>query len=199
MQYQKLKQGLPCPLTDDLNIQLIQQDDFSDLVTMLKNPNVTQYLFFAPSPVEVYEAFFMPIIDNTREAIANNEWPESPTFIIRNHSGEFIGMVGLSPAMMLAGNFDVGYQIAEHAWRQGIASTACKFITTLAFEQLDAHKVSADCYAGNTGSIRVLEKSGFTIEGRQRDYYRLDNSFDDRLWFGMSKADFKKLSSKSIK
>ncbi|WP_064607380.1 GNAT family N-acetyltransferase [Photobacterium sp. J15] len=192
MQYQQLKQGHTFPLTRELTIRLIRQDDFPDIVAMLENPNVTQYLFFAPSPVEVYEAYFMPIIENTKQAISEGEWPENPTFIIRDTNGNFMGMAGLSQAMMLTGNYDIGYQLPEDAWRQGIATTACRFVTALAFNELDAHKLCGDCYARNIGSTRVLEKTGYSLEGRQKAYYRMENGFDDRLWFGLSKADFEK-------
>ncbi|MCG7585720.1 GNAT family N-acetyltransferase [Photobacterium sp. OFAV2-7] len=189
--YQLLKQGHSCALNDTLSVRLIQQSDFDDIVEMLGNPAVNQYLYFAPSPVEVYEVFFTPIIENTRQAIANKEWPDSPTLVIRDAEGTYMGMLGITPVMMLAGNFEVGHQLPEHAWGQGIGTLGCQFATTLAFEQLGAHKVCADCYAGNFGSVRVLEKTGFILEGRQQDYYRLENGFDDRLWFGITLDQFK--------
>lgn len=190
-QYQLLKQGHSYQLSETLSVQLIRQSDLADIIKMLENPNVNQYLFFAPSPVEVYEAFFNPIIDNTQQAIKENNWPDSPTFILRDKEGAYMGMIGITPAMMLAGNFEVGHQLPEHAWGKGIGTLGCQFATTLAFEQLGAHKVSADCYASNFGSARVLEKTGFILEGRQQDYYRLEGGFDDRLWFGMTASQFK--------
>lgn len=191
MQYQLLKQGHSCQLNDTFSIQLIRQSDFDDIVKMLEDPNVNKFLFFAPSPIEVYEAFFSPIIDNTQQTVKQNEWPESPTFIIRDNDGRYMGMIGISQVMMLAGNFDVGHQLPQHAWGQGIGTLGCQFATTLAFEQLGAHKVCADCYASNTGSVHVLEKAGFELEGRQKDYYQIDGGFDDRLWFGMTASQFK--------
>ncbi|MGF1759848.1 GNAT family N-acetyltransferase [Photobacterium sagamiensis] len=190
MQYQLLKQGLSCQLNDTLSVQLIRQSDFGDIVEMLGNPNVNRFLFFAPSPVAVYEAFFSPIIENSQQAIELNEWPENPTFIIRDNNGHYMGMIGISQVMMLTGNFEVGHQLPEHAWGQGIGTLGCQFATRLAFEQLGAHKVCADCYASNTGSARVLEKSGYSLEGRQTDYYQVDGNFDDRLWFGMTVSQF---------
>ncbi|MCW8328391.1 GNAT family N-acetyltransferase [Photobacterium sp. SDRW27] len=191
MEYQQLKKGLPCQLNDSLTIRLIRQNDFDDIVEMLGTPNVSKYLFFAPAPVEVYEAFFNPIIKNTQQAIEAEEWPENPTFIIRNNDERYMGMIGISQVMMLKGNFEVGHQLAEHAWGQGIGTLGCQFATQLAFEQLKAHKICADCYAGNIGSARVLEKSGYELEGRQQDYYKIDDHFDDRLLFGLTASQYK--------
>jgi len=56
--YELLKTGKPIDIEDDLSLQLIKKQDFDEIVTMLNNPNVSKYLFFAPSPVEVYKAYF---------------------------------------------------------------------------------------------------------------------------------------------
>nr|WP_282561111.1 GNAT family protein [Motilimonas sp. E26] len=185
------KQGKAVPLSDKLTIKLITQDDLKDIIAMLDNPNVTKYLFFAPAPVELYEGFFNPIIENVQQAIAKGEWPESPTAIIRDLDGAYMGMAGLPKVMFMQGNFEVGYQLAEHAWGQGIASLVCAFMTKLAFTELGAHKVTADCYLSNVGSYKVMEKCGYTLEGTQKNYYKVDTGFDDRVLYGITDAQFK--------
>ncbi|UXI04624.1 GNAT family N-acetyltransferase [Photobacterium sp. TY1-4] len=197
MDNSRLQQGFPCVFDDTHSIQLICQEDLAEIVEMLDNPKVSQYLFFAPAPAEVYTAFFTPIIDNTRTAIASAQWPEHPTFILRDQDHRFMGMLGITRNMMLPGNFDVGYQLPEHAWHQGIATRGCQFITQLAFEQLGAHKVCADCYGNNIGSARVLEKNGFVQEGRQAGFYQLDHGVDDRVLFGMTRDQFAARQSRS--
>ncbi|UTV30669.1 GNAT family N-acetyltransferase [Photobacterium atrarenae] len=190
MDYSRLQQGLPCLFDDTITIQLIRQSDLAEIIDMLSNPKVYQYLFFAPAPTEVYEGFFAPIIENTRDAIAREQWPEHPTFILRDQNNQFMGMLGITRVMMLTGNFEVGYQLPEHAWRRGIATRGCQLMTQIAFEQLAAHKVCADCYGNNIGSARVLIKNGFTEEGRQVGYYQVGQGFDDRVLFGMTRAQF---------
>ncbi|WP_299689352.1 GNAT family protein [uncultured Vibrio sp.] len=190
MSFSLFKQGQAVPLSDTLTIQLITQDDLKDIVAMLDNPNVAKYLFFAPAPIELYEGFFNPIIENTQQSVAKGEWPENPTAIIRDLDGRYMGMTGLPGVMFMQGNFEVGYQLAEHAWRQGIATLACAFMTKLAFVELDAHKVTADCYLGNVGSYKTMEKCGYILEGTQKDYYKVESGFDDRVLYGITKAQF---------
>ncbi|MCG7497976.1 GNAT family N-acetyltransferase [Vibrio sp. Of7-15] len=194
MLYSNLKQGQPYPLTtDDLTIRLIREDDLPDVFSTLENPNVTQYLFFAPAPLEVYQAFFTPIVEETQNAIEKEKWPEHPTFIIRDNSQRYMGMVGLTQVMLLQGNFEIGFQLPEHAWQQGIATAACQLLTHIAFSELDAHKIAADCYAQNIGSAAVLKKSGFTQEGSQTGYYKINATYDDRLIFGITSAQYSAL------
>ncbi|MEZ8826037.1 GNAT family protein [Vibrio amylolyticus] len=188
------KQGKAVPLNDKLTIRLITQNDLKDIITMLGNPNVAKYLFFAPAPVEMYEGFFNPIIENTQDAIKKGEWPESLTAIIHDLEGNYMGMAGLPGVMFTQGNFEVGYQLAENAWGQGIATLACAFMTQLAFNELDAHKVTADCYLSNVGSYKTMEKCGYTLEGTQKDYYKLESGFDDRVLYGITKAQFENLA-----
>ncbi len=42
------------------------------------------------------------------------------------------------------------------------------------FENLDLHRIQADCDVENVASARVLEKVGFTLEGiwREREFER---------------------------
>ncbi|PSW21970.1 N-acetyltransferase [Photobacterium sanctipauli] len=196
MRFEPLKQGQSIPLTSEYDIQLIVQDDLADILVMLENPKVTEYLFFAPAPESLYRGFFQPIIDDTQVAVNEGRWPEHPTVIIRDKSGRYMGMGGLTQVMLLEGNFEVGHQLPEHAWGKGIATAVCKTLTQLAFESLNAHKVAADCYAGNVGSYKTLEKCGYQQEGRSVDYYKLENGFDDRLYYGLSAADYERLVSK---
>lgn len=188
------KQGKAAPLSETLTIRLITQEDLKDIITMLGNPNVAKYLFFAPAPVEMYEGFFNPIIENTQEAVEKGEWPENPTAIIRDLDGNYMGMTGLPAVMFMQGNFEVGYQLAEHAWGQGIATLTCAFMTRLAFTELNAHKVTADCYLSNVGSYKTMEKCGYVLEGTQKDYYKLESGFDDRVLYGITKTQFDCLS-----
>ena len=93
----------------------------------------------------------------------------------------------------LTGNFEIGFQLPVYAWRKGIATTACKFLTILAFEELNAHKIAADCYFSNIGSAKTLKKCGYRQEGIQKNYYKLDSGFDDRLMFGMTREQFHRI------
>ena len=178
-------------ILDKYTMKLICKEDMEDVIKMLENPNVIKFLYFAPNPPEVFHAYFDPIIEDNEKALEEGRWPSNPTYIIRDDNGHFVGEVAIHEVMFLKGNFDVGYQLPECAWGKGIATAACKVVTELGFNVLGAHKLTADCYGGNIGSRRVLEKSGFTIEGTHTKYYKLDTGdFDDKILFGQTKEQF---------
>ncbi|WP_070963844.1 GNAT family N-acetyltransferase [Vibrio sonorensis] len=190
MSFSKLKQGFSIPFNTNCTIRLIQHSDLEDVIEVLDDHRVNQYLYFAPADRSLYTGYFTPIIENTRQAIANGQWPDNPTFVIRDKNGQYMGMTAVTRVMFLNGNFEVGYQLPFHAWGQGIATCACQLMTKLGFEELKAHKIGADCYGSNLGSYKTLEKCGYAKEGQQRNYYLTDQGFDDKLIYGLSKQRY---------
>ena len=60
---------------------------------------------------------------------------------------------------------ELGYWLAEPFWGRGIMTWAVEEICREAFAAFDIVRIFAEPYAYNTGSRRVLEKAGFTLEG----------------------------------
>ena len=91
---------------------------------------------------------------------------------------------------MHPGNFELGYQIAYSSWGNGLATAGSRLLTATAFEEMDAHKVIADFYSDNIGSERVLQKVGFVKEGQLKDYYKMEDGFNDKVIYGMTLVEW---------
>src|SRR5215469_4499420 len=63
---------------------------------------------------------------------------------------------------------ELGYWLAEPFWGKGIVTEAVTCLTAWAFEHLSLQRIYAEPFANNIASCRVLEKAGFTLEGRMR-------------------------------
>jgi [ribosomal protein S5]-alanine N-acetyltransferase len=63
---------------------------------------------------------------------------------------------------------EIGYWLGEPFWGRGIVSEVLKAVTEYAIQTHDLRRVFAVPFAHNIGSARVLEKAGFTLEGRMR-------------------------------
>ena len=74
------------------------------------------------------------------------------------------------PGTMPDGDVEVGYFLRRSAWGNGFATEACRRVLQFAFEESPLNEVVATFEAGNEGSRRVLEKSGFTHRGTRRCY-----------------------------
>jgi ribosomal-protein-alanine N-acetyltransferase len=79
----------------------------------------------------------------------------------------------------------IGYWIGQPWWNQGYATEATGGVVAYAFDVLQLHRLQAFCLPTNTGSVRVLEKLGFTREGTLRDYVLKWGEFQDRGIFGL--------------
>ncbi len=85
---------------------------------------------------------------------------------------------------------EVGYWLGRPFWGQGIATLAVSALTAHGFAtKAEIHRVFAGVYAWNEASSRVLEKCGFTLEGRLRQDAFKDGEFVDRLIYGRLRSD----------
>ncbi len=75
-------------------------------------------------------------------------------------SGRLIGHVGLSP---LRGCAEIGYAIEESEQRRGYATQAVSAITRWGHQTFMLPTIFGIVAGANTGSCRVLEKSGFAL------------------------------------
>ena len=174
-----------------------------------------EFLFFCPSPNEIYEGYFTPLADNSvafraeltkdseTDAGALPSIPENVCLIIREkYTGVLAGNAGvMTPmAMFCPGNVEIGYQFNQSAWGKGLGTMCSRLLVHLAFEEMNSHKVSADLYGKNKGSARVLEKAGLVKEGSLKDYYKIpvlgDDSifvYDDKDFYGITLAQYQTL------
>ena len=60
---------------------------------------------------------------------------------------------------------ELGYYVARPLWGRGIATAAVKAIAKYIFENTDIVRLTAEVFAENAASARVLEKCGFRREG----------------------------------
>lgn len=82
---------------------------------------------------------------------------------------------------------EIGYVLHKDHWGKGYATQAISLMDGFCFESLKLHKLHARVVDRNIGSARVLEKNGYQLEGRFRDYYLIDDVYCDGLFFGKIK------------
>lgn len=108
--------------------------------------------------------------------------------IIEKTTNKHIGNIKLGPINTDHLYADVSYFIGDrNAWGKGYASEAVSLITKFGFEELHLHKLQAGVYASNKGSIKILEKEGYKLEGRLQKKLWLNELWEDHLWFGILK------------
>ena len=116
-----------------------------------------------------------------REQEAGNAWP----FFIFAGMGTLVGAITLSNVRRgVAESGTLGYWIGEPFAGFGYGTAAVRAMLGYAFNDLKLHRVEAACVPTNAASRRVLEKSGFVLEGQARAYLKINGAWADHLLFG---------------
>jgi len=98
--------------------------------------------------------------------------------------GEAVGCIGF----VLHGDVErvsseLGYWLSEEHWGKGITTQAVMAVTAYAIGGHGLTRVYAVPYGWNAASARVLEKSGYTLEGRMRRSAIKDGRVIDQLLY----------------
>ena len=84
---------------------------------------------------------------------------------------------------------ELGYWLGEPWWGRGIVSEAIVAMTRYAFDHHELTRVYALVAAGNPASCRVLEKSGYVLEGRLRRSAIRNGIVSDQLLYAFIAED----------
>ncbi len=105
--------------------------------------------------------------------------------------GGLVGGIGLRGCGPFNEEYaEVGYWLGVEYWGRGIATEALRLVCGYAFAELRANRVEARVYGFNSASGRVLEKCGFTLEGRLRRRMVKDGERTDQLVYGLLPEEF---------
>ena len=100
--------------------------------------------------------------------------------------GTAIGDIALQDIDWQNRSCSLGYGLTKLEYRnKGYATDAAKTILQYGFCHLGLERISSSTQENNIGSQRVLEKCGFTLEGRERKAKYFAVKRHDRLIYGL--------------
>ena len=103
---------------------------------------------------------------------------------------KIIGNVSLMKVDWKNKKAEIGYWIGKKYWSRGYMTEAVNLVLTIALKKLKLHRVEASIFKPNKASGRVLEKSGFKLEGEMREADLKHNKWQNRLMYAILKKDF---------
>jgi ribosomal-protein-alanine N-acetyltransferase len=83
----------------------------------------------------------------------------------------------------------VGYWIDNRFAGRGVTPVALALVADHAFASAGLHRIEANVRPENVASLAVVEKVGFTNEGRRRRYLAIDGAWRDHLSFSLLADD----------
>lgn len=159
-----------------------------DVFFKLKSCNeVWKYSTFAPlKNKEQARILLENLID---EGIAGNYIYNA---LYKKGSMEFIGEAGIIGYIPHANRCVIGYNLLPQYWNRGYATEITKHLVKHSFEFLDIERIEALALQINTASCRVLEKSGFLLEGILRNFNKCETGYRNVCYYGIISSDFTK-------
>ena len=99
-----------------------------------------------------------------------------------------VGGIGVHPGQDVHRHTaTVGYWLGEKFWGRGIMTEAVTAVTDFCVENFPLRRISAEVFANNPGSARVLEKAGFSLEGCLKNNVLKDGKLLDSLLYARTR------------
>jgi ribosomal-protein-serine acetyltransferase len=89
-------------------------------------------------------------------------------------------LIGFKSTDLLNKRKEIGYWISEPYQKQGIVTKSVDILCAFAFNEMGMNRVQIKCAVGNTASIQIPLRLGFSYEGIERQGELLSgNEFTD--------------------
>ena len=165
-----------------------RMSDAVDVARHLKDRAVTRYTYIPhPYTIDDYRQFLRRIRSPKRRA-------HNVVFaIVDKSAGKVIGAVGVHGIDETKRSTEIGYWLAKPYWGKGIVVEALNRIVEYLFRERKLLRVFAHVWHPNAKSARVLEKAGFTHEGRLRRDIKRNGRWMDVLLFGLLREEWAKM------
>jgi RimJ/RimL family protein N-acetyltransferase len=170
----------------EVNLRPLRMSDEGSLQRCANDPAVAYFLARMPSPHTSGDA---------------RQWIRKTASMARGDSGyylgiaraendEIIGVIGLRNLKPSDKKAELTYWLGRRFWKKGLMSEAVPLMLRFAFRELKLNRVHALVHERNIGSIRVLEKAGFTREAVYRKASFKGRRWGDIYGFGILKGEF---------
>lgn len=181
--------SLSYPRGHRMTIREFTMDDVAAVHDYTSDPQVSHWSTWGPNTVEQTTDF---VAAAAQQQLKEDRSAYSLAAVV---DGRLIGSVAVWITDAHDSNGELGYTFHRAHWGNGYATEAVGQLLAFGFGTLGLERISATCHPGNLGSIRVLEKSGFTLEGRLRSHRLVRGERRDSLLFSMVKADYRALTA----
>lgn len=181
--------GADFPRGPRLDFRPFTASDTAAVHGYASDPEVCKWSTWGPNTWEQTAAFIADAASAPRDA------HRSRYSLAAVLAGEVIGSVAVWTTDPHDRNGELGYTFHRAHWGNGYATEAVGALLELGFGALRLQRISATCHPGNLGSIRVLEKSGFTMEGRLRSHRLVRGARRDSLVHSILAGEYRARSS----
>ncbi|SEE44442.1 Protein N-acetyltransferase, RimJ/RimL family [Arthrobacter alpinus] len=147
------------------------------------DPLVTRWSTWGPNTLEQTA----PFVEAAAEVIGEIRTGYSLAAVLNDN---VIGSLAVWTKDFSNRNGELGYTFHRAHWGKGYATESVGELLRLGFNTLKLERIGAICHPDNMGSIRVLEKNGFTFEGRLRSHRAVRGTRRDSMLFSILREEY---------
>ncbi|MBI3162871.1 MAG: GNAT family N-acetyltransferase [Chloroflexi bacterium] len=170
---------------------IIRNFDDKDLETFLayrNDPDVARYQGWGlPYSREKGEALIASMKSDS--TLLLDGW--SQFAVALKETDELIGDLGCRIKRDDPRQARIGFSLASRYWRKGFITEAAAGLLRRLFEELNMHRVTADCDVENIASYRTLEKLGFRREAHFVESFLVDGIYTSEYHYAMLQSEWR--------
>lgn len=165
--------AIPRLTTDRLRLRPFDMTDADRVYELLAVPDIadTTLNIAYPYPEGAAAAW---ITGHDHAAREGTSWTWA---ITRHQDNLLLGAIGMG-VVMAHRRGTLGYWLGLPFWGQGYMSEAAHRVVAFGFDDLDLHRIDAECMRRNPASAKVMQRAGMVHEGTFRDYIIKNDSFE---------------------
>lgn len=172
--------------TPRLRLRRLSMADLEDYYRHLGgSAAVTRYMLWKPHrDISESEASIRKTL-RRYEAGACHRWA-----ITEKVTGGLLGIIDLLPIPDTDDACSFAYMLREDSWGRGYGTESLRAVLSFAFEKLRVHTVTADHFAANPASGRVMEKAGMRRIGLVQEKYEKDGIRHDAIEYRITAEEW---------
>jgi len=174
-----------------VNLRRIRGIDAPDICRLARDREISRFTFIPrPYTLENAEQFIKLTQKHWRSKRAYRFGIEDPK------TGRIIGMIGLEVINYRHKNVEIGYWLGKPYWGRGLMTEAVRLVLRVCFRELKLKRVCAHVFPQNTSSMRLLDRCGFTPEGRLRKVMLRRKRWQDAFVYSMLREEYGNVDQK---
>lgn len=174
--------------TQRLLIRNFTASDLEAFLAYRNDPEVAKYQGWSlPYPREKGEAFIAEMEDI--HAPKQGQWLQLALEL--KETGALIGDVAFCIKDDDIRQAVIGFTVASAYWQKGFATEGLTALIDYLFEDIDLHRITADCDTENTGSWKTLEKLGFRREAHFVESLFINSEYTSEYFYGLLQREWR--------
>jgi len=110
--------------------------------------------------------------------------------VARQDNDQFIGKIGFHEWNRFHNRVEISYQLDSKYWNMGIMTRALQKVVEYAFKKMRVQRIEAHTVPENYASMKILSKTGFTLEGILSSYKFYKGKNTDVAMFGYAQKSY---------